>query len=90
MAIGGNFSGSSSHGLIMVGGDYQVSARVKLVAEFGNSTSALFEEDDFNGLMNVGFRFFGDSMSFTLTGFRPLEESGGLFLFPLAVFSINF
>jgi hypothetical protein len=28
-------------------------------------------------------------MSFTLTGFRPLGDTGSLILFPLAVFSIN-
>lgn len=90
LSVGGNFSGSDSSLMLMLGADAQVGARTKVIAEFGNTSADLFNDEDFNGLMNIGLRFFGDSMSFTLTGFRPLGESSGLFLFPLAVFSINF
>lgn len=90
-SIGGVFRGKASETVIGLGGDLQVSARTKLVAEFGTVTGILFDEDDFDGIMNVGFRFFGDTMSFTLTGFRPVgSDGGGLFLFPLGVFSIKF
>ena len=88
-SVGGTFSGSNSETVVSVGGDFQIGARTKLLAEFGTTGGALFEEDDFDGIMNVGFRFFGDTMSFTLTGFRPLGDTGSLILFPLAVFSIN-
>jgi hypothetical protein len=89
VSVGGSFSGNNTDMIVMVGGDFQASARTKIIAEFGNTGAALFDDDDFNGLMNIGLRFFGENMSFTLTGFRPLEDSGGLILFPLAVFSIN-
>lgn len=89
VALGGAFSGSDSQGLVLVGGDFQIGSRTKLIAEFGNTSALLFDEDDFDGLMNIGFRFFGDSMSFTLTGFRPLGDTSSLVLFPLGVFSIN-
>jgi hypothetical protein len=38
----------------------------------------------------VGFRLFWENVSFTLTGFRPLEETGEFIAFPLAMFSAHF
>jgi hypothetical protein len=89
VSLSGTFSGSSSETVISVGGDFQVGARTKILAEFGTTGGLLLEDEEFDGIMNIGFRFFGDRMSFTLTGFRPLGETGSLILFPLAVFSIN-
>ncbi len=75
----------------MVGGDFQVGRGFKLLAEYANSENSLFADDDFNGLINVGFRAFWRRVSFTLTGFRPLEETGGSFIaFPMASFSAHF
>ena len=89
VSVGGSFFGGSSSAIFLAGADYQISARTKFVVEFGSSSALLFDEDDFDGLMNIGFRWFGERMAFTLTGFRPLGEADGLFLFPLAVFSIS-
>jgi hypothetical protein len=75
---------------VLLGGDLQVGRGVKLLAEYGNSQSALTEDHDFNGIINVGFRLFWEQTSFTLTGFRPLEETGDFLAFPLAMFSAHF
>jgi hypothetical protein len=60
VSVGGAFSGSNGETVISVGGDFQVGARTKLLAEFGTVGGLLFDEDEFDGIMNVGFRFFGD------------------------------
>ena len=47
-------------------------------------------DDDFEGMINFGFRLFGDQWSFSLTGLRPLREAGDLFVVPLIQFSYHF
>ncbi len=89
VSFSGAFVGDEGEGILLIGGDMQVRSGLKLIAEYGNVTSSLFEDEDFNGLINFGVRFFGDNIAFTLTGFRPLEETGSLLLFPLGVFSVN-
>jgi hypothetical protein len=89
VTVGTNIGAESPSALYMLGADAQVSRGTKFVVEVGSSSALLFDDDDYDGLLNLGFRFFGERMAFTLTGFRPLGDSSGLFLFPLAVFSIN-
>ncbi len=74
----------------LLGGDVQVGTGFKLLAEYGNSESAIGDDNDFKGIINVGFRLFWEETSFTLTGFRPLEEEGDFLAFPLAMFSAHF
>lgn len=74
----------------LLGGDVQIGRGFKLLAEYGNSGSAISDDNDFEGLINLGFRMFWEQTSFTLTGFRPLEEAGDFLAFPLAAFSAHF
>lgn len=85
-------SGEDSGLWFMLAADARLTNRSKFIIEYGNSTEAIGDddEDDFNGLINVGIRWFGERMSFTLSGIRPLEATGGdFFLFPLAMFSVH-
>lgn len=80
----------NSEFFFFVGGDVQVGAGFKLLVEYGNSGDAL-TEDDFNGVLNLGFRLFWEKASFSLSGFRPLEDTDDDFIaFPLAMFSAHF
>lgn len=89
-AVNVAFVEDDSETFFLVGGDVQVGPGLKLLAEYGNSESAISDENDFNGIINVGFRLFWEKTSFTLTGFRPLEETGDFIAFPLAMFSAHF
>lgn len=76
----------------MVGGDLQAGPSWKVVAEYTSGLSALFsDDDDIDGFLNLGFRWFGASSSFTLTGIRPIGVDTDSFLaFPLAMYSHHF
>ena len=80
---------SDAPAFFIVSGDLQVAGSVKLLGEYGNSGDAVFSDEDFSGFMNVGLRIFGDSSSFSLTGFRPLtiDDADGFIAFPLAMYS---
>jgi hypothetical protein len=78
---------------LMVGGDVQISRKLKLFAEWMD-TALIFEagddDDEFNGFINLGFRIFGESMAFTLGAFRPLSVEGGGFVgVPMMMFSAH-
>jgi len=76
----------------IAGGDAQIGRRTKIFAEYFSS-STLFEdeEDDLSGFINIGFRFFGERHSFSLSGFRPLGEDLDSFLaFPMIMYSQHF
>lgn len=93
LAVNRSESDGDDSGLwFMLAADTRLTNRSKFIIEYGNSTEAIGDddEDDFNGLINVGIRWFGERMSFTLSGIRPLEETGDDFLlFPLAMFSVH-
>jgi hypothetical protein len=76
----------------IVGGDAQMGRRNKIFAEYFSSSSLLEdEEDDLSGFINIGFRFFGERHSFSLSGFRPLgEDTGSLVAFPMIMYSQHF
>jgi hypothetical protein len=75
----------------IAGGDVLAGNGFKLFAEYGNSTDAVLSDEDFTGLVNVGFRIFGERTSFSLSGFRPLAEDTGSFIaFPVAMYSRHF
>lgn len=82
----------------MVGGDLQISRRTKVFAEWASSELAFTfggdddgeDEDEFDGFMTLGVRFFGERMAFTLGGFRPISaDTGNLLFLPLAMFSVH-
>ena len=73
--------------VLLVGIDRQISRRSKFFVEYGNSAT-LFDDDDFHGFLNIGFRIFGGSHSFSLSGFRPIVDDWGSFVaFPMVAFS---
>jgi hypothetical protein len=78
--------------VFIVGGDAQMGRRNKFFAEyFSSSTLLRNENDDLKGFINIGFRFFGERHSFSLSGFRPLVEDSGSFLaFPMIMYSQHF
>lgn len=61
---------------IFVSGDIQISRRIKLFGEWGTMAELLSndENDVFNGVINVGFRIFGEHTAFSLGVLRPLIE----------------
>lgn len=73
----------------ILGADVQSSRRGKIFAEYMSSASLLADEDaDLEGFLNVGVRLFGDSHSFSLSGFRPLTDDSGSFVaFPMLMYS---
>ncbi len=75
--------------VFLFGADYQGSKRGKLFAEYMSSASLLEGEDgDLEGFINLGVRIFGDSHSFSLSGFRPLTGDNGSFIaFPMVMYS---
>jgi hypothetical protein len=80
--------GSELELLYMAGINATLSRRVNLMLEYTNASSAL--ENDFSGLMSIGLRFKGENISWDLGGIRPLDSTGGLFMFPLFKATIAF
>jgi hypothetical protein len=81
--------GGDSEIVYILGGDIQISRRSKLFAEFFSS-SALIENDDIDGFINIGFRIFSKKHSFSLSGFRPLTNySNGLYALPMLSYSVH-
>lgn len=82
----------NSETVFIVGGDAQMGRRTKIFAEYFSSSSLLEdEEDDLSGFINIGFRFFGERHSFSLSGFRPLGEDLDSFVaFPMVMYSQHF
>jgi len=78
--------------MIVLGGDWQISRRSKLLAEYFSSAKLLDDEsDDLNGFINVGFRIFGQIHSFSFSGFRPIgEDTGSFWLWPMVMYSVHF
>lgn len=75
--------------VFIAGGDVQISRRSKLLLEYMSSAALLEDNDsDLKGFLNIGLRFFGETHSFSLTGFRPLSEDTGSFVaFPMIMYS---
>jgi hypothetical protein len=78
----------------LVGADYRVSERIKLIAEFGNEANFIEDDDDENirGVVNVGVRIFGEKISAALSGIRPIWDGDGdsFLAFPLVSVSVHF
>jgi hypothetical protein len=68
--------------LYMAGYRYDFSRKASLLLEYMNAQVAM-DEADFNGLISIGIRFHSESIAWEIGGFRPLQESGDLFLFPI-------
>jgi hypothetical protein len=77
----------------LIGADYRVSETIKLIAEFGDEANFI-EDDDENlqGAMNLGVKFFGERISASLSGIRPIWDGEGdsFVAYPLVVVSVHF
>lgn len=67
--------------VFLVGYRYDVSQKVGLIAEYTNAKSGI--DEGFDGVISIGVRFIGESMSWDLAGVRPLESTGDFLFFPL-------
>ncbi|TFG99137.1 MAG: hypothetical protein E4H13_09160 [Calditrichales bacterium] len=65
----------------MLGYRYDVSQKVSLMAEYTNLSTGI--DEGFNGLISIGVRFRGESISWDLAGLRPLEKTEGFLFAPL-------
>ena len=75
--------------LYMVGGKLDVSEVTSIIVEYENSGTLI--EEDFSGLMLIGFRFQGKRMAWDIAGFRPLsEDTGSLLFLPLLKATVYF
>jgi len=79
----------NSETVFLVGADAQITRRSKLFAEYMSSSALLEDEDsDLKGFVNIGVRIFGESHSFSLSGFRPLDDDLDSFIaFPMVMYS---
>ena len=78
--------------VILAGADYQGTRRTKIFLEYMSTASLLEDEndDDFHGFLNLGLRIFGARHSFSLSGFRPLDnDSDSLLGFPMIMYSYH-
>ena len=75
--------------LYMAGGKLEKSEVTSIMVEYENSGSLI--EDDFSGLMLIGFRFQGKRIAWDIAGFRPISEDTGPLLFlPLLKATVYF
>ncbi len=74
----------------MFGSRIGFSKKVSITLEYTNTS--IGAENSFNGLISIGFRFTGESVSWELGGFRPLESTGDLdlILFPVLKATVLF
>jgi len=66
--------------IYMAGYRLDVSRKTAIIAEYITSSSAA--EDDFTGLLLIGVRFIGETLSWDLAGMRPTKESGDVIFLP--------
>ncbi len=79
------------NGAVLIGGDMLATPKSKLFAEWGNGTNLWENNDGFRGFLNFGIRFFSSDMSFSMSGFRPLEEGwDGFLAWPMIMFSMHY
>jgi hypothetical protein len=77
-----NSDNKNWYAVYMAGYRYDISRKVSLLLEYMNA-QVLMDEGDFNGLISIGIRFRSESVAWEIGGFRPLAETGDLFLFPI-------
>ena len=51
--------------------------------------ASAFIDEDFDGFLNLGVRFFGRDWSFSLTGMRPLGSTDSWVMIPMFMFSYH-
>jgi len=77
-----------SETVYIIGGDTQLTRRSKIFGEFMSSSALFADDSDIEGFINIGVRMFGDSHSFSLSGFRPLDTNSDSFIaFPMIMYS---
>ncbi len=80
-----------ANGAFLLAGDLTATRRSKIIFEYGNGTNLWENSDNFHGFVNAGIRFYGESMSFSMSGFRPLNDDfGGFLAWPMIMFSKHF
>jgi len=67
--------------VIMAGYRVDISGTLSLLAEYTNAKAAI--DEGFNGLLSIGLRFRGETISWELGGLRPLETTGDFLFLPL-------
>lgn len=77
-----NSSNKHWYAVYMAGYRYDVSKKLSLLIEYMNA-QVLLDEGDFKGLLSLGVRFHVESICWEIGGFRPLADTGDLFLIPL-------
>ena len=77
-----NSDNTDWYAVYMAGYRYDFSRKASLLLEYMNA-QVLMDEGDFNGLISIGIRFHSESIAWEIGGFRPLEETGDFFLFPI-------
>ncbi len=70
---------SNSDLILMAGAKAPISQVTSLIVELLNTAELI--EEDFSGIFNIGFRFQRSRFSVDLAGIRPLDATGGDFLF---------
>ncbi len=73
----------------VLGGDMRVSRRTKFFVEYMNATDFIDDDDLNGGFLNFGIRFFGNDWSFSLSGFRPMADTGRFMAWPMFMFSYH-
>ncbi len=71
------------------GADKRMSRRSKFFVEYMNATDFIDDEDLSGGFLNLGVRFFGNDWSFSLSGFRPMADTGSFVAWPMFMFSYH-
>lgn len=76
--------------LLMLGSKTELSQKTDFIVEYENTDSGI--ENDFNGLLTLGFRFKGKSVSWDIAGIRPLmeEENTDLIFIPYVKATVFF
>ena len=92
LAIGGMKdveNGSDFELLYMLGFRADISRKSSFIIEYTNFESGF--DNDFGGIISLGIRFRGESLSWDFAGFRPLENTGSkLLLIPLIKATVAF
>ena len=65
--------------IYLMGAKFPFSNVTSFMVEYFNFSSIV--DDDFDGVLNIGFRFKGSKLAFDISGLRPLVSDSGNFLF---------
>lgn len=81
----GNEGVATEQPVVVLGGEYQISNRAKLLSE-----NYAFVGEEPALLLSAGVRFFGDTLAADLSFFTTVFDEGGIPFFPFISFAYNF